>query len=181
MPGFSREQLRASTVAYNPPKLTVWRWKRLSVEERSNPAVSEGFALSAILYIDSQIQGSGRVLKTLFPDDSEPRYPALYLAEKFIQCIDISYTEALGIFEQDFSRSFPSTLVAKLACVAFDAVDNEPPKSTRVAAIQELAFKVLRLLTRCDRPELAVDIVVRTILDDQTQASGIVTCSIEGF
>jgi hypothetical protein len=128
-------------------------------------AVRKGFSLSAVLYLDSKIKGARSILTRPFPDFSEPRFPALYLADEFLQRTDITVKSALSVLQRHDTHTFPSTLLVKLATAALDAVATEPQTSTELTSMESLAFKLPSSVTKRDHPQLATDVIVKTILD----------------
>ncbi|KAF2434473.1 hypothetical protein EJ08DRAFT_693509 [Tothia fuscella] len=152
------------TTGFTPPALQLWNVERLTAAQQMLPSIREGLSVSALLYIDSKIKGRRNILASSFPCKSEPRYQPLYLADELLQRDDININQATKVVKR-YSNTIPPTLILQLAKCAFAAVEGEATDSAERTKIEILAFRLLTLSTRSDRPHLAIDLVMQTIMD----------------
>ena len=156
------------TTGFEPDTLNIWSTMRLSKTELEFPAIREGLIISALLYIDSQTHDGGRLLNEPFPSTSNIRYPALWLDMEFMELDGLGLTQAIALFEDKrILSAVPPTLLLKIA----SAVITD---SARLASKDPISHgtnldgkicKIISLLTRSDRPNLAIDLVLDLIIE----------------
>lgn len=156
------------TTGFQPKTFDIWSTMRLSKREWRIPAVREGLLISSLLYIDSQTDDGSRLLSEPFPSRSTLRYPAIWLDMEFMELDGVGFTQAMSLFEdQRFLSTVPSTLLLKLALTAIEYSAKVTSKEP-VAHGSNLDGKIcniLSLLTRSDRPHLAIDLVLKILIE----------------
>ena len=156
------------TMGYVPRAFNIWSTTRLSKGQWTIPAVREGMIVSALLYIDSQTDDGSRLLNKPFPSRSITRYPALWLDVEFMELDSVGIAQAMNLIkDKRFLSTAPPTLLLKLARAAIDHLAKAVPKES-VAHGKNIDWKICNivgLLTRSDRPHLAVDLVLKIIIE----------------
>ncbi|KAF2003987.1 hypothetical protein P154DRAFT_64050 [Amniculicola lignicola CBS 123094] len=152
---------KAQVPAETYPTPNIWEWSRLEQAKRFQGVV-EGQILSAILFLDSLNAAKERLVTRPFPGDQDVRYPSLYLDEEFLSRRDLFSSQAIPAL-QEHIKSVPPNLLAELAERTIAALKPRGSESNSVSD-DTMAFQLLVLLTKSDRPSLASELVVRTIL-----------------
>lgn len=142
----------------------IWSYQRLEDFRKLPRSVQEGIVATALLVESSQIQGSSRILAAPFPYETNVRYPSLFLDHDFLLSRDALHPPA-DVVLSHFIKMVPSTLLLDLTVSALDALSRTPSISTKLASTERTAFGLLKSLSRSDRPDLASNLIVRTILD----------------
>lgn len=166
--GDAFQECPLETTGFKPGAFDIWNTMRFRKGELRIPAVREGLIISALLYIDSQTDDGSRLLKRPFPSTSDTRYPAVWLDLEFSNLGNVGISEAIYFFGENFVLStVPPTLLLKLAKGAID-------HSAKVAAngpvshgtnLEGRTCNIVSLLTRSDRPHLAIDLVLKIIME----------------
>ena len=151
----------AETQAILPTPL--WSSQRLEHVEKIAKPVQEGMVATALLLESSKIEGSN-ILASPFPSESNVRYPSLFLDHDFLLSSDTLHPPADFVLSQ-FIKIVPSTLLLDLTKSALEALSRTPLDSTKLAATERMAYRLLMLLSKSDRPHLASTLIVRTVLD----------------
>ena len=151
----------AQTLAVVPTP--IWSSQRLEYVRKIAKPVQEGMIATALLLESSKIEGSN-ILASPFPSESSVRYPSLFLDHDFLLSSDILYPPADFVLSQ-FIKIVPSTLLLDLTRSALEALSRTPLDSTKLAVTERMAYRLLMLLSRSDRPHLASTLIVRTVLD----------------
>ena len=137
--------------------------KRLENFRRTPRHVQEGMIATALLVVSSKIDGS-KLLASPFPSESNVRYPSLFLDHDFLLSSDVLYSPT-DIAFSCFINVVPPTLVLDLTASALDALSRTPFGSTKLASTERTAYRLLILLSKSDRPHLALDLIVHTVLN----------------
>jgi hypothetical protein len=157
--------MKAQTTQYSPQPLGLW--DSLWLEEEY---LREGILLSTLLYLDSKIKGPRSILSSPFPSDKAMRYPAVYLADEFLQQNYLVDDTAFIILESHHWQIIPPSLILNVTRAALNAVAKNTDSSENANMIKR-AYQLLRLLIRSDNPSLAIDLVLDTILDRPEDSS----------
>jgi hypothetical protein len=129
----------------------------------SNRDMGDGGVLSALLYLE-MMHGApnGRLLQKPFPSAKDARYPCLYLDDGF-QGDLLNQFNAVRHIKEHISNIPPALLhlstrnmMSKLWALDHDEHDDH--------SIQELALTLLVRLGESDRPSLAQDLALQTII-----------------
>lgn len=126
--------------------------------------VREGMLVSALLYQASKIGGTSRLLAPPFPSHQDAHCFSLFLNQDFFSAKDVSDSDAREVLES-LLDSIPPTLIRALTVSALDNLSNTPQESIQVALRESTACWILFLLTQSDRPQLAIELVLNTILN----------------
>lgn len=142
----------------------IWSPQRLKNLRKMPKSVQEGMIATALLVESSKIEGSSTILALPFPSESNVRYPSLFLDHDFLLSGD-GLNPPANVALSHFIKMVPSTLILKLTVSALDALSKTPPGSTKLASTERTAYGLLILLSKSDRPHLASNLIVHTILD----------------
>ena len=145
----------------SPP---IWSPLRLQDFRKMPRPVQEGMIATALLVESSIIKGSSRILASPFPSESNVRYPSLFLDHDFLLSRDASYSSA-DLPLSHFIKMVPTTLLLDLTTSAFNALSRTPSDPKKLMLIERTAYMRLILLSKSDRPHLASDLIVRTVVD----------------
>ena len=147
----------------------LWSYKKLEDLRKLPRPLQEGIIATALLVESSNIEGS-KIFALPFPSDSNVRYPSLFLDHDFLLSTDTLYPTAdFALFYM--TKILPSTLLLDLSTSALKALSRTPSDSTKLASTEHIAYRLLRVLSKSDRPQLASDLIVRTILDHPNASS----------
>ena len=147
----------------------IWSSQTLEHVQKIAKPVQEGMIATAFLLESSKIEGSN-ILASPFPSESSVRYPSLFLDHDFLLSSDTLRPPADSVLSQ-FIKIVPSTLLLDLTKSALDALSRMPLNSTKLAATERMAYRLLMLLSKSDRPHLASTLIVRTVLDHPDASS----------
>ena len=156
---------RPRTSSYVAP--SVWDTSNL---KGKSAKVLEGLTASALLYIDSRENRASRILARPFPSANELRYPALILDSDFLLSDGLSNASAVRVLRMMIARA-PSSLLLDLLIGIFESSSHSPSNSSETPTTSNTAYQLLALLTKSDRPEIASELVLRTILDRPESSS----------
>lgn len=145
--------------ASEPPK-EFWQ---LLPSRRSSLAHSyvDAFVAAAVLSLNSTYGLESVLLKKPFPNASGWRFPAVYLEEDFLERTGKSHDGALEILTR-LNKHIPPQLLETLASSILERIESE--KSVAQAPY-EVFTKVVKLLSRSNKPSLAVPLISRFVLD----------------
>ncbi|KAI4256854.1 MAG: hypothetical protein L6R42_005992 [Xanthoria sp. 1 TBL-2021] len=154
--------------SFNEPRMVTLPFEPSPVWDirdckRKSAAVEEGLIASALLYIDSTDNIGSRTLAKPFPSSHTVRYPSLILDSDFLLSRDRSSTEAIEVLRAMISR-IPSSLLLSLA-TGILSTSNEPGHSDDNTTTSTIACSLLALSTKSDQPQLACNLIVRTIVE----------------
>ena len=142
----------------------IWSPQRLENFRKMSKPVQEGMIATALLVESSKVEGSSRILASPFPSGSIVRYPWLFLDHDFLLSSDALYPPA-DVALSHFIKMVPSTLLLDLTVSALNALSRTPANSTKLVSTERTAYGLLMLLSKSDRPHLASNLIVRTVLD----------------
>lgn len=143
----------------------------------SSRKFGEAGVLAALIYLDTKFRSTGkRLMESAFPPlngqeaTSDHRYPNLYLDEDFLasEVLD-PFTAVRNI--RGRLRDIPPVLVQQVASNVINALDISDSTTSTYANLQEVAFILLVRLGESDRPSLAAEIAIRTILEKPNASS----------
>ena len=123
----------------------------------------EGLIASVLLYLDSTENKSSRILAKPFPSPTNVRYPALILDHDFLVDRDLAGVQVIQVLRVLIDR-IPSSLLLDLTSGIIDSSAKSSRSETN-ATISTSACQLLALLTKSDRPQIATDLILRTIID----------------
>jgi len=158
-----------STVEYSMPTIPgverheVWSTARID-QAKAFPDVREAQVLSSLLYLDTFSSTKTRILSKAFPSSSDHiRYPAVFLDGHFLSNMKLEKDAALSVLK--FHRAnVPAPLLAQITDNAMRTLDTTSVDADEYVETQRVAFRLVELLGHSDRPGLAADIAVRTIV-----------------
>ena len=138
----------------------------------SSRDMGEGGVLSALLYLDAKFVKSDRLLATPFPSGTDTRYPAVYLDEEFLTSDEPNQFTASRAIHGHLD-TIPPTLLAQLSRNLVKALDHADTveESDSHTALHEVTMQLIARLGESDRPGLATQSAVRTILDRPKSSS----------
>ena len=143
----------------------IWNTYRFRNPRRLPRSIREGLVVSALLYLDSWKGGSKRLLASPSPDgEAAGHYPLLFLDEEFLLRKDLSIWEALDILER-YLDSIQPRLLLDLANACVDELSAAKPNALTTVSLEGMVFKLVSLLTKCDKPALAAKPVQNIILN----------------
>lgn len=147
----------AEVPAYGFDAATIW-----------NPSrdMGEGGVVAAMLYLQSKFHATDRpLLQTPFPSQDDPRYPCLRLSNDFVQHEDLNVYSAIRNIRGHLDQ-VPPLLLQKFARYMTKQLGNVKKQDGDSGAdILEPALLSIVRLGECDRPALAQELAIRTILD----------------
>ncbi|KAF3925183.1 hypothetical protein ABW20_dc0102657 [Dactylellina cionopaga] len=155
-------------------EIGIWHPTRTE-RARNQRSTREGQILSALLYLDTKISGKISLLSASFPSTDDVRYPSAYLDGDFLLKGNPQTNAALRVLNAHI-KDVPPVLLAKLTESALSQVepgnsDGKKPDSGESADPKVLAFKLLELLWKCDKPALASTLAVKTIIQHPDASS----------
>jgi hypothetical protein len=159
-----------STMSYDPPTIPaiiseeVWSLTRIH-QAKSFPEVREAQMLSSLLYLDTFTSTRSQTLTNAFPSSGDYiRYPALILDEQFLSNLKPRKDLALAALEAHIA-SVPVPLLEQVAENAMRTLEATSTNADEYVESERLAFMLVQLLGRSDRPELVSNLAVRTIIE----------------
>jgi len=142
----------------------VGAWDVTYIQKFTRPSAREALIASALLYFDSQKGGGPRLLAEVSSAGTEHRYPAMYLDDDFLSLDHVDQRGALQILAK-FIIDIPTSLMTVLTRNALDLLATRPPGADKAWELEEMCIKLLALLAKSDRPDLASDMILQTILN----------------
>ncbi|KAF1938746.1 hypothetical protein EJ02DRAFT_473066 [Clathrospora elynae] len=151
------------------PKVPAYEARKGSIWSASRN-MGEGGVLSALLYLDAKYVSTDHLLRTPFPSEAEPRYPPLYLEDEFLSSEDLNpYTAARNI--RGHLDAIPPALLAHLAQKLIAALDAADEDASTYTGLHSLAMLIIVRFSESDRPVLATQLAIRTILERPKSSS----------
>ena len=171
IPGFDPHTLESRLRRFREGAAeTIWSLGRFSKESLRSGRNLEGLLASSLLYVDISKKGSSRILSTRFPVSTpSPRWPALFLDDDFLSK-DHDFTSALYLLERLLPRVPPSMLLT-ISQGAFDSLASIPEDAPEAGTVEHILYKTLILLSRCDRPTIASNLICAAIVDRSDSSS----------
>jgi hypothetical protein len=163
------------TQGFEPSRPNIWSLERMSRRQSRIPAVREGLAVSALLFLEHHIPNHKSILLKPFPSLADVRYPDVWLDPSFTEAHGIGWVgdyEAFRILES-LSSTVPPSLLYKLTEASLDALFNASPAepAARIAKLERLAYGFLSLLAQSDRPSLATKFILKTVIERPDSSS----------
>ncbi|KAK5656097.1 hypothetical protein OQA88_5236 [Cercophora sp. LCS_1] len=141
-------------------------------EERHNSSppgsTQDVYIAAAMLYINSEVGCGKSLMMQPFPSAKTPRFPALYLADDFLErSTPNSLFDCFRILET-FKTRVPPELLLRLARSMLEglAAADEPDD-----AHLRLTMDIILLLSRGERPAVACDLIRDVLIDGQGDSS----------
>ncbi|KAF1848806.1 uncharacterized protein K460DRAFT_353745 [Cucurbitaria berberidis CBS 394.84] len=136
----------------------------------SSRKMGEGGVLSALLYLDTRYVSDNHLLEGPFPTEYEPRYPVLYLDDEFLSSdIPNPFTAVRSI--RGHLNSIPPPMLAQLVQSVVRALDATDEDSSTYQTIHEVVMTLIVRLGESDRPDLATEVAIRTVLHKPKSSS----------
>lgn len=160
-------QLRAPAI---PDPVSFWDSVFSSRKGGKGTAGMKGSSIdaaivAATLYANSVLGADASLLMRLFPEVGQPRFPAVYLDQEFLQRPQDSKS-ALSVLEHLLPFVPPQPL-ANLAASIMTAIESGDPKKRDYASLS----RVIKMLVRSDNPNLAAPVIQRFILGHPNASS----------
>ena len=154
--------------SFNEPHVTIPSFEPSPVWEVRDwklapAAVEEGLIASALLYIDSTNNKGSRTLAKPFPFSHAVRYPSLILDSDFLLARSRSSTQAIEIVRAMINR-VPSALILSLATGTL-STSKEAAQAEDDTTASTTACELLALSTKSDQPQLACNLIMRTVIE----------------
>ena len=126
------------------------------------------YIAAAMLYINSEAGSGKSLLMEPFPSAKNPRFPALYLADEFLDRVRPSSLHQCFAYLESFRTRVPPELLLRLARSMLEGLRTaDQPDSTHL----RLTMEVITLLARGERPSLACDVIRDVLIDGQGDSS----------
>jgi hypothetical protein len=125
---------------------------------------NEGEILAGLLFLDSQNAAPSRLLASAFPSPEDVRYPAVYLDEQFLAKVQPGKRRDAINYLKRHVKLVPPVLLAQIANNTLMALDSAKQGDSNFIDLETDAFLLIDILSKSDRPGLASELVVRTII-----------------
>ncbi|KAK4455093.1 hypothetical protein QBC34DRAFT_316368 [Podospora aff. communis PSN243] len=126
------------------------------------------YIAAAMLYINSQVGADTSLLRKPYPSAENPRFPAVYLADEFLeQCKPPNLFTCFSIL-QSYQERIPPQLLLQLAR---SMLQRLRAKEKTNADNLRLTMDVIILLSRGERPQIACDVIQDILVDGQGDSS----------
>ncbi|KAK2813727.1 hypothetical protein FQN50_000125 [Emmonsiellopsis sp. PD_5] len=148
-----------------PTRGTIWT--TTDDVQRLPAQIKDALVVSAILFINTTLAGSIKLLSTPFPDNVSPRYPALYLGYQFLSTTEKernAVQAATGALE-DLVSIVPASLLRDLASSLLTTLTTLSDKAPLYGITSSTAFRVMSLLSLSDQPQLVVDLGLKVVAE----------------
>ncbi|GME30409.1 hypothetical protein GTA08_BOTSDO03879 [Neofusicoccum parvum] len=129
----------------------------------SDMARDEAHIVSALLFLDTRNTATRRILSSPFPSEDHIRYPSMYLDEQFLSKGKMTVDDAFRNLELNWAR-VPPTLLHELTRNSLEALYGSSLSRSASIEVENIAFGLVRLLGLSDRPDLASDLAIETII-----------------
>jgi hypothetical protein len=133
-----------------------------------NPSrdIGEGGVVAALLYLQSKFMAANRqLLQTPFPSQDDVRYPSLHLSDDFVQHEDLNVFSAIRDIRGHLDH-VPPVLLQRFAQDMIKQLDDSKEHDSGASDdLYEPALLSIVRLGECDRPALAKELAIRTILE----------------
>ena len=159
-----------NTYALTPGHESIWTTQKLLNLKHEERAIAEGTVASALLFLDSRIATTSRILTSPFPSAQDTRYPPLFLEQAFLEVNKYNESTARQAIS-DLKAKVPSTFLHTLSTSALDALSNPDLNSTESSSRDQTAYGLLRLLSQSDRPKLATTGILAALIDHPEASS----------
>lgn len=150
---------------------TIWSLEKLNMLRGELNVVKDGTLVSALLYQASQIPIKTSVLSSAFPTEQDVRYPSLFLDQEFLEATKDEEVSARQSIYRCRHRA-PTALLHHLVSDALSVISqDEEFQGPQNSVGEKTAFALLKLLSQCDRPQDARQIILRSIIDRPQSSS----------
>ncbi|KAH7113225.1 hypothetical protein B0J11DRAFT_541743 [Dendryphion nanum] len=138
----------------------IWDWER-NDKARNTSARRDGQIVSSLLYLDSQIAPTKRILSVPFPSTDDARYPALFLDHQFLTTSQ-STLAAIQILKMHINH-VPPALLLQVASNAANTLSGVT-SGDAIIELEKITFNLVSLLGKSDRPSLAANLAMEIIM-----------------
>lgn len=152
------EEPQPKTLPFIPQR--VWD---ISATRRDFAGIEEGLIASAMLYVDSTENNAARILARPFPSTDDARYPPLILESDFLLQEELSCVQAIEVLRRLIDR-VPSKLLLALSTGVL-LTSSKATGSDTTPTTLPTAYQLITLLGKCDRPQIASDLILSAIID----------------
>ncbi|KAL4811713.1 hypothetical protein BDW67DRAFT_189415 [Aspergillus spinulosporus] len=159
-----------------PKPLSIWSPDSYSLAKANQDpsrCIQDSVILAALLFLDTYSKDPG-ILRAKFPDVDSPRYHPVRLADRFIAFYDKERADqALSPPIDALRRSVrrvPSQILRNLIWSFLDTLKAEPNAPT-YSALLFSTFDLIEILLSTDKPQLAIDIMIRVWKDFPGESS----------
>nr|POE90659.1 hypothetical protein CFP56_60272 [Quercus suber] len=135
-------------------------WERIPIP-KTTTKTQEALIAAALLHMNGKRCSSHRLLMRPFPSGKALRFPALFLDDEFLDRKNLEDTGSLITCLQALNEANPPTLLLQLVQAMFAELEANEEN----AKLAHDAFALLKLLSKGDRPELALDLIPEVILN----------------
>jgi hypothetical protein len=131
------------------------------------------YIAAAILYINSKAGSDTSLLMQPFPEADEPRFPALYLADEFLEASSKEPEIAVRSVKllDKFRERVPPELLLRLASSLLQRLNSTDGRKDGHSDQKYLTMEVIRLLSKAEQPSIAFDLIRDIVLDKQDDSS----------
>ncbi|KAJ5708340.1 hypothetical protein N7488_008141 [Penicillium malachiteum] len=159
-----------------PSSFPMWTFDKILLEsgcQYDMTHVKHSIALSALLFVASYTKDS-QLLQTAFPDDENPRYPPIRLADSFITRAKAGearfvLTAAVNALKR-CGNGVPAQLLRDVIWSLLDTLKANPD-SSMYSHILFCTLDLIKLLLCSDKPQLTVDILLRLWMEFPNDSS----------
>ena len=143
---------------------SMWDWQRVFRPRRLSPHVKEAMIVAALLAELSKIKGDKHLLASPFPSKDDIRYPSLFLDEDFLSRNEKVSEQPLQVLSAIIDY-IPPTILLTLTSSALEELSQTQPDSSQAASKIRSAFGLVKLLSRSDKPQVAIMHVMNSIIE----------------
>ncbi|KAB2569117.1 hypothetical protein DBV05_g12204 [Lasiodiplodia theobromae] len=150
---------------FDPPVVPGVPSDQLIVTIGKNTAAEfESHAVSALLFLDTKNGAPKRLLDSPFPSADEVRYPAMHLHSNFFFKGEKDIPWALDALKSH-AKTIPPHLVFQLAQNSLEHIMGTSSGGSIPYEQEKIAFSLITLLQKGDRPALAADLAIQAIVN----------------
>ncbi|KAF9630094.1 hypothetical protein BFW01_g275 [Lasiodiplodia theobromae] len=131
---------------------------------KNTPAEFESHAVSALLFLDTKTGAPKRLLDSPFPSTDEVRYPAMRLHNNFFFKGEKDIPWALEALKSH-AKTIPPHLIFQLAQNSLEHIMSTSSGGSIPYEQEKIAFGLISLLQKGDRPALAADLAIQAIVN----------------
>ncbi|KAI8938330.1 hypothetical protein NX059_005981 [Plenodomus lindquistii] len=131
--------------------------------------MDETKVLLALFYLDEQFNKGGQI-QSSYHSKTGVRYPTMYLGEEIWSRKEASPESALRYIQRHLN-GIPPQLIHRLAQSAMQALNAVDPIPIDPTTLHEVAMQLVIRLGEDDRPSLAIDLVIDTIINRPKSSS----------
>ncbi|KAL9101122.1 MAG: hypothetical protein Q9163_003583 [Psora crenata] len=143
----------------------IFSYEMLMDVRNKNFAEKEGIVAAFLLDRSLKVGNIARPLRKPFPSEDDVRYPALFLDGEYL-----ATSERSKAFDDEIIQKLiimvPSELIAVMSAEATAELNSSTPAPERRAI-----YTLLKLFAACDRPHLAIDLILEVIMQHSEDSS----------